>query len=165
MCDHSFTSFGLHWIEFSYSIKQKERIMTQLYNISCIFWLFSATRSVFSSGLANLLYIEEINAKKRKVIKIMFQEIYTISSYVWIVWSLTIFSMLRSCLIDLVLSKMKSWTTSKGCSVDLIGLRGSSKSLPTLEVAACLTLACAYWLWFCKTSERDEGWTTFCIKI
>ena len=111
--------------------------------ISCIFWLFSITRSVFSSGLANLLYIEEINAKKRKVIKIMFQEIYTISSYIWIVWSLTIFSMLRSCLIDLVLSKMKSWTTSKGCSMDLIGLRGSSKSLPTLEVATCLTLACA----------------------
>ena len=29
----SFTSFGLHWIKFSYSIKQKERIMTQLFSI------------------------------------------------------------------------------------------------------------------------------------
>ena len=50
--------------------------------ISCIFRLFFATRSGFSNGLANLLYIEEINAKKREVIKIMFQEIHTISSYI-----------------------------------------------------------------------------------
>lgn len=43
---------------------------------------------------------------------------YTICSYIYIAWLSTTFCMLRSCLIDLVLSKTKSWTTSNGWSED-----------------------------------------------
>ena len=57
--------------------------MTQLFNIlSLAYFDYFLQLGVFSNGLANLLYVEEMNAQKKKVIEIMFQEIYTISSYI-----------------------------------------------------------------------------------
>ena len=57
--------------------------MTQLFNLlSLVYFDYFLQLGVFSNGLANLLYVEEMNAQKKKIIEIMFQEIYTISSYI-----------------------------------------------------------------------------------